>query len=362
MQQVLFYLPFTNIPIYGYGTMLFVSFVFCTWLACWLARREGIDPTHIQDMAIWIFIVGIIGARLCYMFLAAPGVFNWGWPIVLQFFQVWDGGLVFYGSAVGGVVGYFLCYFLVLRKRRISTWKVMDIVAPCACLGLALGRMGCLLNGCCYGNVACADCPALAFPLSAPARERMVALGYQTAAGFTTLPRSPRVEAVEPGSAAERAGLKPGDTIVAVNELPVKDYLELGEAFGEKWPRGLNTLHLRVDRGGKVVELQYAHWSVPLYPTQVYESISMLLLSFLILALYPFKRKDGWMFVIFMLGYAVHRFLNEMLRIDTPPVALDMTLSQNISVLVLIAGLLLGLWIRLRPAASAAPPPVPTSY
>ena len=81
-----------ELPIYGFGTMLFVAFVGCVWLACVLGLREGIPPTTIQDMAIWIFVFGIIGARLTFMFLAAPERFD-GFPIIIfQFVKVWDGG------------------------------------------------------------------------------------------------------------------------------------------------------------------------------------------------------------------------------------------------------------------------------
>src|SRR5262245_42113918 len=70
---VVFFAPTTaEVPIYGYGTMLFVAFLACTWVAAWLAAREGVEPTHVQDVAIWIFLMGIIGARLTFMFLAAP--------------------------------------------------------------------------------------------------------------------------------------------------------------------------------------------------------------------------------------------------------------------------------------------------
>src|SRR5438105_651000 len=115
MQQVLFtphqlfdWLP--DIPIFGYGTMLFLAFVCCTWLGGRLAQRQGIAPHHVQDLAIWIFVFGILGARLTFMIQFPPaeslGLLEWFW----RFIKIWEGGLVFYGSAVGGVVGYFLAY------------------------------------------------------------------------------------------------------------------------------------------------------------------------------------------------------------------------------------------------------------
>src|SRR5438105_9245211 len=102
MQQVLFRIPIKvpgwmpeGIPIYGFGMMLFLAFVLCTWLAGRRAEREGIPRQLLQDLAIWIFAGGILGARLTFCLVE-------GLPLS-QFFQIWDGGLVFYGSAIGGV-------------------------------------------------------------------------------------------------------------------------------------------------------------------------------------------------------------------------------------------------------------------
>jgi phosphatidylglycerol:prolipoprotein diacylglycerol transferase len=357
MHQVLFHLPIylfsdEGIPIYGYGAMLFVAFVFCTWLACRLGAREGIPKERVQDLAIWLFISGIAGARITFMI-------QYGVP-VWQFFKIWDGGLVFYGSAIGGAVGYFLAYFLILRKHRISNWKMADIIAPCAALGLCLGRFGCLFNGCCYGNVACPDCPSVSFPLAAPPRFEMVNRGYQTAVGFLLEDEanSNKVARVEPGSPAARAGLRPGDTVQFLNGKLVDRGSDVdGYLSQSQWPRGKNDLVLKVKRAdGTAVELPpFVPRTVGLHPTQVYESISMLLLFALLLAFYPYRRHDGEVMVVFMLGYAVHRFFNEMLRDDTAPVALNMTLSQNISVLVLAAGLLLGLILWLKPVQYPRP-------
>jgi prolipoprotein diacylglyceryltransferase len=341
-----------TIPIYGYGAMLFLAFVFCVLLAARLGLREGIEPKHIQDFAIWIFIFGIIGGRITYMIQYSRPLY--------EFFMLWEGGLVFYGGAIGGAVGYFFAYFLIMRKYQISSWKMADVIAPAAALGLALGRVGCLLNGCCYGNVACATCPAIHFPLSAPPRTPMERRGYQTAAGFTLDPTLNRtVGAVEPDSPAERAGLRPGDEIRQINGKDVGDKRDIHDDLeGESWPRGKNDLQLTVKhKDGQVVTLDFWPRTIGLHPTQIYETVSMVLLAFLLLAYYPFKRHDGSLMVIFMLAYAVHRFLNEMLRTDTDPVAFNMTLSQNISILVLVAGILLGIIVwRRAPSTPALTP------
>jgi prolipoprotein diacylglyceryltransferase len=350
---------------------------------------------------------------------------------IWEFFAIWKGGLVFYGSIVGGLVGFLLAYVFFLRKHHVPAWKTIDVVACCLALGLLLGRVGCLLNGCCYGNVACADCPAISFPAISPPGHEMVKRGHQTLAGFTMLidqaarPVDRRtVAAVEPGSAAKEAGLQAGDILVKINggdpmrlyadpkamrgtkvEITVKrdgkdvdlpaftwpgsgftlidctvaqvepwspaaaqglrdgdvivqinehrlvSYSDLIGLFAEDRPRGLENMQLTVVRGSngeRTVLPAFQPLTLGLHPTQIYESISMALLLALLLAFYPLRGRPGMVMVLAMVSYAVHRFLNEMLRTDTRPVAFDMTLSQNISVIVLAGAVLLAaiIWLR----------------
>jgi phosphatidylglycerol:prolipoprotein diacylglycerol transferase len=354
MQQVLFRIPIVDLPIYGYGTMLFLAFFFCTWMAARLAKMEGIPTQNMQDVGIWLFVCGIAGARITFLIQYRN---QYADPL-LEFYKIWDGGLVFYGSAIGGVVGYIGAYYFILRKHNISSWKMADIIAPCGALGLALGRLGCLLNGCCFGNVACPDCPQIGFKLPAAPRFEMTKRGYQTAAGFTMSSNlsdpevAKRVDKVEPGSAAARAGLRNGDIILKINGT---DRADLFTAVGDhnSWERGKNDLALTVQHlNGQKEDIDFTPWTIGLHPTQLYETISMLLLFMLMLAYFPFRRHDGELMVMFMVGYALHRFLNEMLRTDTDPIWItNMTLSQNISILVFSGGLVLAAiiwWTRPR--------------
>jgi phosphatidylglycerol:prolipoprotein diacylglycerol transferase len=363
----------SSLPIFGYGAMLFLAFIACTLLADRLAAREGIVGVHVQDLAIWIFIMGIVGARLTFI-IQYHDRFTWNVTIIRQFFQVWDGGLVFYGSVFGGLAGYVLGYFFILRRHNVDSWKMADVIAPCVALGLALGRIGCLLNGCCFGNVAtCPDCPEIQFGLSSPPRYHMVAHGYQTPAGFLT--RSDgrgdnrEVMLVEPDSPAAEAGLKPGDFIYKINgkEVGRQGDLETGDLAahfsGGMWPHGQSDLYLTVLRGGAEENLTVPARTLGLHPTQIYESVSMVLVFFLLLAFHPFRHQPGAVMVLFMFCYAVHRFLNEMLRTDTDPVwGTPMTLSQNISIMVFLSAILLAVYLRIkwvRTQAGLMPPPLP---
>src|SRR5579871_5587495 len=124
MRQVLFHIPIyingfpDGIPVFGYGMMLFVAFVVCTLVSGWRAEKVGIAREHLVDVAMWLFVFGILGARTVYI-IQYHDQFRDFW----QFFRIWDGGLVFYGCLIGGAVGYTFAHFLVLRKYKISPWK-----------------------------------------------------------------------------------------------------------------------------------------------------------------------------------------------------------------------------------------------
>ncbi|HEY8506605.1 MAG TPA: prolipoprotein diacylglyceryl transferase family protein [Gemmataceae bacterium] len=434
MRQVLFWIPIETewfpdgIPIHGYGVMLFVTFFVCMWLGVRWASYAQMPKEKIQDLAILVFVLGLVGARVVYMI-------QYKRPVA-EFFKIWEGGIVFYGSLFGGVAAYILFHRYVLRKMSVPFWRPADVVAPIVCVGLALGRVGCFLNGCCYGHVAGPDCVAAEFPLlTSPARDLLVKeAGLQTSVGFAAAPREresdPRtvVSVVEPGSAAAEAGVRPGDRVVGVNGGPNRIFLEvpdgepvLGalarqlqaqghaveavppaagadgyiraafadpEAYrgalqlvrdaGAPWhaydslselvfegPKGRTELSLEVRReDGEVVALPaFTPRTLGLYPTQLYETASMVLLFFVLLAFYPLRRHDGQVFVLFLAGYALHRFVNEQLRNDTDAVWFGvLTLSQGISLLILLAAVGLEIYLRAtQPKLTGAAPAPPAA-
>jgi prolipoprotein diacylglyceryltransferase len=451
VHQVLFNIPVLKdwfppdgIPVYGFGAMLFITFVVCTYWATRRGKAIGMPPERVQDMVIWLFVAGIIGARILYMIQYSNQFPDKSiGAVALSFFQIWRGGIIFYGSALGGAIGYGLFYWFVLRRLNVSGWQLADAVAPVLALGLAIGRIGCYLNGCCWGQVAVTEtCPVplggAHFPLlPAHARDQLVRdLSLQTSTGFTIAPRDrsaagsdPRsvVRAVEPGSPAEQAGLRPGDRIVGVNGRPNSLVVEVigpadrvGKALDElnkngghteqatpehmaratfddpaayeqamevtgrladgvtligtdelgelvrDWPRGKPDLTLTVQHAGQSQpeEISFVPRTVSLYPTQLYETVSMVLLIFVLVAYYPFRRHDGQLMVLCMIGYAIHRFINESLRIE-PAVGLGLTLSQWGSVVILTAAVGIELYLRrVMPsrwaAAPPSPPPAPT--
>jgi prolipoprotein diacylglyceryltransferase len=358
MQQVLWRIPLKfgwapdGIPIYGFGMMLFLAFLICTWLASRRGARVGVRPETIQDLVIWLFLGGLLGARIVFLRIEQDRWQGWG-DFFYNLPRIWDGGIVLYGSVLGGLVGYFCAWWFIFRKLPVTTLQLADVLAPSIALGLCLGRIGCLLNGCCYGQVACADCavyPALHFPMSAPPREGLVQAGVQTAAGFTFAlvhdGKGALVGRVVPDSPAAQSGLRDGDRIVRADGHPIdsSEQLSIYLADPHSW-RGKKHLQLSVIHGGESNSIELPAFeprTLGLYPTQVYESVSMALLLLLLLAYEPFRRRPGQVMAVLMVGYAIHRSLNELLRDDPRPVGFE----RYTSVALLAAGVVLWLWLQ----------------
>lgn len=132
------------ITIYSYGMMIAIAFLLGIYLARSEARRKHIKPDLVYDLVLYIVIGSLIGARLYYLAFFNPAGFV---KEPLSIFKVWQGGLAIHGAILGGI----LAGILFSKRHRISFWRLADIVAPSIILGHAIGRLGCFLNGCCFG-------------------------------------------------------------------------------------------------------------------------------------------------------------------------------------------------------------------
>ena len=183
MQQVLFTIPILGgIKIFGYGMMLFFAFLGSTYLASWRAAKEKLDPELLKDLALWVFVGGLVGARLFYV------IQYWGDRVrsIGDIFRIWEGGIVLYGSIMGGTAAFFAYRFV----RPFPLRPYLDVVAPSLALGIALGRIGCFLNGCCYGDQC--DLPiAVSFPRESPPWRSQEILGMIPSTAARSLPVHP---------------------------------------------------------------------------------------------------------------------------------------------------------------------------
>lgn len=183
MRQVLFTIPVLGgIKVFGYGMMLFLAFVASMNLAAWRARRERLDPEVIYDLSLGVFLGGLIGARAFFV------IQYWGVKVhtFADVFKIWEGGIVLYGSIIGGT----LAFFAYRLWRPFPLRPFLDVIAPALALGIAIGRFGCFLNGCCYGDLC--DLPwAVRFPEPSPPWYAQHAAGLIAATDHWSLPVHP---------------------------------------------------------------------------------------------------------------------------------------------------------------------------
>ncbi|MDD5439633.1 MAG: prolipoprotein diacylglyceryl transferase [Candidatus Omnitrophica bacterium] len=141
------------LTVYSYGVMIALACVIATFLMWKTSHLAGVPREKIPDFMVVIMIAGIIGARVLHVAVNAD--FYRANP--LEIFMLTKGGLAFYG----GLASACIAGIVYLRMNRISVWSAGDLLAPYLALGQAVGRMGCFLNGCCFGV------PAGDFPLAA---------------------------------------------------------------------------------------------------------------------------------------------------------------------------------------------------
>ncbi len=140
----------SGLPVRGYGVMVLAGAATGVWMATYRAQRAGIDRELIWSMAFWLFIGGMIGGRAFYVIEYWHERFRTDSfrETLLRVINFPEGGLVVYGALFGGVAA--VLFFI--RKHRLPALATFDLIAPSMAIGLALGRIGCFLNGCCYGG------------------------------------------------------------------------------------------------------------------------------------------------------------------------------------------------------------------
>ena len=162
MHPVLFRIG--SLPINSYGLMLAVSFVLGLRLAARRGEAAGVDRNAVYDLGIRIMMAAIIGSRLFYV-VTHVGEFQGRW---LDVIAIWKG---LYGlSMLGGVLLAVAVGFYTIWRKKMPPWKLADAVIPSFALGIFITRIGCFLNGCCFGaETSCAlgvSFPAGSMPYS----------------------------------------------------------------------------------------------------------------------------------------------------------------------------------------------------
>jgi phosphatidylglycerol:prolipoprotein diacylglycerol transferase len=353
-----------GLPIRVYGLMLLVGITSGVAMAMYRARQGGLNPEIILSLAIWMVVSGIVGARLFYVIeywhenFAGRNLRD----TLLEIANVPEGGLVIFGGFIGAMLGFAT----FVRKQRLPILAMADLVAPSMAIGLAFGRIGCLLNGCCYGGET--DWPwHVTFPKYSSRYEEGKATSLQRFSppysdqashgemhGFRIDPRGNEpavVTQIDPRSLADTAGLHVDDSIASINGLTVQNpraaRAQLFDALVSQQPLQLTL------RTGKTIAIPAAPLpdrSRPVHPTQLYSAIDAGLLAWLLWSYFPFRRHDGVLIALMLTIHPITRFLLEIIRTDEPAVfGTGLSISQNISFGLLACGAALWWYILRQP-------------
>jgi phosphatidylglycerol:prolipoprotein diacylglycerol transferase len=442
-----------GLPIRGYGMMLLLAVVSAVGLAVWRARCVGLDPDLVFNLAFWCFVPGLIGARMFYVIQKWPLEFDsiyqtrGGLAALGAVLNVAQGGLVVYGSVIGGIIGAVAFIY----KYKLPPLATLDLAAPSLALGMAIGRLGCMMNGCCYGG-ECQLPWAVQFPAGSPVHYHQFFEGELAVYGLKlhehpqqlplisqVVPGSPAAQAgmaandwidtvgrlptdtaqdvygamievghagqlpvelvggqkhtwktseamasdanhgaaallgvkfvgpsqdrpilreVAPNSAAEKQGLKAGQELFAVGGRRVRTVADAERMLAQYTRPGLAVSLVTVTKR-TTVEMPVAGppaRSNPVHPAQIYSAINEGLLCLFLLAYAPFRRRDGELTAMFLTLYPVSRFLIEVIRTDEPAVfGTGMSISQNVSLILLFSAIALWVSILLKPAGTTFP-------
>ncbi len=315
MYPDLFKIPFTNFPVHSFGVMLVLGFMLAMALAKFLARRSNLDPEIFANAALIALLSGVVGARLSHV------IENWhqytdptrsAWANFREAVNITEGGLTYYGGflmATVSCIGYGLW-------KRVPIRLGMDILAPCIMIGLGFGRIGCFLNGCCFG----AQCN-LPWAVEFPYHSYAFMDEYSKNQLKTNVP----------------------DEVLGPPNI-----------WGERYP-------LPVEQVGPQPELK----SNPLHPAQLYSTFTALLLAALLYAYFTLPHVPGRVFALMMGLEGICRYLLELVR-DEPRDYLNHTASLGMVQGILICTGGLALWAIFgamhprKPVAQRTGPPLTT--
>lgn len=386
MMPVLFKIPGLGWDITTYGFCLMVGFLLSIMWAVRRALRSGANPDVVLNCGFLALLGGVGGARAMYV------VHYWEqqfahrgstWQVIKGVIDIREGGVEVYGGFIAVVVLVLL--YLWLGRHSIRWY--LDIMAPSAALGMSIGRIGCFLNGCCFGG-AC-DLPwAVRFPFGSPATRQQWTDHVPGAAlprellvfppdgisgdglAASPLPRESlrssdeRLEqarqaydkirqaqqwqatAGKSASAAEKQRM--ADELLAIARLGLTPAEEMAAQAMSR--NNISAAELR--------RLADEHRSVAVHPSQLYSTINLGLLALLLSAVYWRRTRDGQVICTMLFVEPITRVLLEIVRADNPEdvkipwLPVPLTISQFLAICLSAIGLIGLLLLRRMPPRS----------
>lgn len=138
----------------SYGAMLALAFIVAGIVAYWQFKKRDVKPDFIYPLLIAAVVGGLLGAKIHYLIIHPEA-----WPENMLSGE----GLVWFGGLFGAVAGVVVV--TLVSKQRLAA--IMDSGAIAVAIGYAVGRIGCLLRGCCYGVETDLPC-GMSFPQGVP--------------------------------------------------------------------------------------------------------------------------------------------------------------------------------------------------
>lgn len=321
MLQELFRIPGLDIPIFGYGLMLVIGFLAAIQLGKFLANRAGLNGDAFINAGLLALLFGVLGARLSHVledliFAGGHSYFRSDRSLthnLINILNIRNGGLTYYGGFLLAIP-VLLWY---LRKTKLPIRFSGDIIAPCVMVGLAFGRIGCLLNGCCYGAVC--ELPwAIQFPYNSPAYID------EFHAGIANPPR---------------------ELLYTSPDTDQPPLLRHPSTFRDR-------MDLRA--------LAATQRTRPYHPAQIYSAITAFLIAGVCLTFLSLPHVAGRGFALMLMLEGGTRFLLETLRVE-PAVIGPLSYSMAIGLALLVTGVVLwvifGLWNRVMVQPAMLPLP-----
>ncbi len=389
------YLPDWLADVKSYGVMMMIAFLSGIWLAVRRAMRSQADPDMVLNLGFISLIFGVAGARAMFVIHYWETRFaNTPNPIA-AIFDVRAGGLEFWGGPLA-VIPAIMIY---LKLKKVSVRWYLDICIPSLAWGLAITRIGCFLNGCCWGAVCidpkdpARDKPAVPwavqFPYGSAAMQQQYRFGQLTipkelihtygsgesmplarewidAAAENDGQEYKKLEAAKDAALAElRRQTETGADAATLSALNRK-----AEQAGRDLQAHISGTQLGVvgarcrEYGMTPTQLQQlaSHFpSKPVHPAQLYAVINAFLLSWVLSTIFYVRRHHGIVLGWFLVLYSFSRVLEEAIRQDNPLDQLGgLTISQMISIITFLSGVI---WLvvvrRMPPMSPLAVPFVP---
>ncbi len=398
MYPELFTIPFIDAPVKSYGAMLTLGFLTGVWLCMRRAEHVKADPDIILNVGFVSLLCGVGGGRLFFVLHYWETSFATQENPLLAALNMTSGGLEYYGGLICAAIGTVT----YLALKRVSVRMYLDILFPGAAWGLAFGRIGCLLNGCCWGGICVAPngqatVPwGITFPYGSPAEvrqweNRQTTLPAELIVSFpgrmsqpyllprTLLEMSPEERDGLPAEIRqlqrdikEATSLGVESKTISAMEKELKTNIEKLKREGARFDtlNGARGFPSRSDpeRPTTISELEdlaHQHRSVLVHPAQIYAVINAFLLSWLLLEIANHRKRHGVVFGTMILIYPITRILLEYVRVDNPHDSAGLTISQAVSVGMFLFGVAYMIYIFKSPARSPKavpfipPPPEP---